>query len=286
MPSRLSAVDARASARATPAGARRRTPCACRAARRAPGAPCRCSRRARRTAWRRPSARRRSPTAPRRSCRRRRWSPARGRGDRGCRRAWPARDGPLLLPLGARHQIGVLEDLQVDQPRLDADRPQAERHRRRRQCAACSVDAPVGAGVAGRRRRVGSRAPTRRAVDHRRATTDGRRRIGRQHAFDDDRLVASTAPPGAAARSPALRSASAIAASRSRAELAAELFLGRALAAASPRPDSRAAAARSAARPRTAARAPGSRRRRPTSTARAAAPRPPRGRSGCCERPS
>ena len=38
------------------------------------------------------------------------------------------RDRARLLPLGPRDQIGVLQDLQVHQPRFDPDRPQAERH--------------------------------------------------------------------------------------------------------------------------------------------------------------
>jgi len=39
-------------------------------------------------------------------------------------------DGPHLLAGGARHKIGVLEDLQIDEPGFDAGDPQAEQSRR------------------------------------------------------------------------------------------------------------------------------------------------------------
>ena len=79
------------------------------------------------------------------------------------------------------------------------------------------------------------------------------RRIGRQDAFDHDRLVARTARPGAAARSRAPRCASATAASRSRAAAGGRCLPRPRARAAAPRPGSRDAAARSAATPRTAA---------------------------------
>ena len=36
-------------------------------------------------------------------------------------------DGPRLLALGARRQLAVAEDLQIDQARLDGDRPEQEK---------------------------------------------------------------------------------------------------------------------------------------------------------------
>ena len=83
--------------------------------------------------------------------------------------------------------------------------------------------------------------------------------LGRRFGFA--RPVRSRSPrpvrarPGAAGRSRASRCAWAIAASRSRGAAGASALPPRPSPAASPRPDSRAAAARSAARPRTAARA-------------------------------
>ncbi len=39
-------------------------------------------------------------------------------------------DRPVLLPHGARHEVRVLDDLEVDEARLDAGRPEAEEDRR------------------------------------------------------------------------------------------------------------------------------------------------------------
>ena len=45
-------------------------------------------------------------------------------------------DRAHVLPIGARLHVGVIDDLQVDQPRLDADRPQHEERRRRQDARA------------------------------------------------------------------------------------------------------------------------------------------------------
>ena len=113
----------------------------------------------------------------------------------------------------------------------------------------------------------------------------GRRR--RRHPLDDDRLIRASARPGAA-RCVAISSIRRGDAQRLDLEpqVAVDFFLRRALAAAAARSGSRAGAARSAARPRTAAPRRAARRCRPTATAAAAGPRRPRGRSGCCGRPS
>ena len=49
---------------------------------------------------------------------------------------------PRLLLVGARHEIGAAVDLQVDEPRFDAGRPQHE-HARRDRGAALQRGAPI-----------------------------------------------------------------------------------------------------------------------------------------------
>ena len=104
-------------------------------------------------------------------------------------------------------------------------------------------------------RRAAVTRPTRRMPDsHRRATTDLCRRLGRQHALNHDRVVAATAPRGAAAgreRLDALRRPQRL---DLQPDTAGRALPAAAVHAASPRPDSRGAAARSAARPRRAGR--------------------------------
>jgi hypothetical protein len=56
-----------------------------------------------------------------------------------------------VLAIGARLHVGVVDDLQVDQPRLDAGRPHHE-ERRRRQYARAQRRAPRK--VLRRRRRL------------------------------------------------------------------------------------------------------------------------------------
>ena len=57
---------------------------------------------------------------------RRRCTRARGRGDRGCLRAWRNIHRPSGLVLGACLKIVVAVHLQIQQPGLNADRPQHE----------------------------------------------------------------------------------------------------------------------------------------------------------------
>ena len=219
-----------------------------------------------------------SPTAPRRSCRRRRWWRARGRCGRGCRRAWPATSSCASAAARARHEVGVPDDLQ--------DRPAALRCRRptdasstaaiaRRACGAVARQSvsPVSLhdvfSLTGGRRSTSPEArPGRRArctIASSRAGRDEVQSAGRQRLDAPRRPQRLDLEPQVAGRC---------------SSSAARLLLQ------SPRSGSRGAAARSAARPRTAAMHEHARPRRPTSTARAAAPRPPRGRSGCCGRPS
>ena len=116
-------------------------------------------------------------------------------------------DGARMLALGARLQLAVAEDLQIDQARLDGDRPEQEK--------AEAPGRPGASALRARRWRAGRATRKLRSVLA--SSDDGPRRgRGLDDSLDHDRIVSRRAPPSAAVRWPSARFAPASAASRSR----------------------------------------------------------------------
>ena len=194
---------------------------------RSPRAPDRCASRRRR--------RRRWPRARRKSCRHPRSSRARGRADRGCRRAWPAT--AASAPAGARPAP------RGRRGRRPADTRAASRCRRPRTRG--SPPSHTIRRLSGTRQSAG---PGGFVIAARQPTWPAARPTARVRSRS---LRRGTARPGEADRWPASRSASASAAFRSRAAAAGRFPPRPRAGAAALRSGSRGAAARSAARPRT-----------------------------------